>query len=72
MGMCFNPDKCLYLELGRVSCAFTLFMNGIAIPKTNKIKYLGVVIQSDLKWHDHIQNIVNKSNQTLFYGDASF
>jgi len=28
-------------------------------------KYLGVTIQSDLKWHKHIQLITSKANQTL-------
>lgn len=65
-GMLFNPDKCIHMELGKDLPSLTLFMNGVAIPKTNCIKYLGVLIQSDLKWHGHIQNIVNKSNATLF------
>ena len=28
-------------------------------------KYLGVIIQSDLKWHLHIQSITSKANQML-------
>ena len=28
-------------------------------------KYLGVIIQSDLKWHKHIQSITSRANQTL-------
>ena len=28
-------------------------------------KYLGVTIQSDLKWHKHIQLITSKANQAL-------
>jgi len=28
-------------------------------------KYLGITIQSDLKWHKHIQLITSKANQTL-------
>ena len=41
-------------------------MNNIAIPQTSSLKYLGVYIQSDLKWHQHIQSVVNKSNKSLF------
>ena len=28
-------------------------------------KYLGITIQNDLKWHQHIQSITSKANQTL-------
>ena len=28
-------------------------------------KYLGIIIQNDLKWHQHIQSITSKANQTL-------
>ena len=28
-------------------------------------KYLGIIIQSDLKWHLHIQSITSKANQML-------
>ena len=28
-------------------------------------KYLGITIQSDLKWHNHIQLITSKANQTI-------
>lgn len=65
-GMNFNPSKCMHMEVGRNLPNFKLFMNGVAIPQTSNLKYLGVFIQSDLKWHHHIQSIVNKSNKTLF------
>ena len=28
-------------------------------------KYLGITIQSDLKWHKHSQSITSRANQTL-------
>jgi hypothetical protein len=31
----------------------------------DKAKYLGVTIQSDLKWDSHINNITTKANKTL-------
>ena len=65
-GMLFNPEKCMHMEVGRDTPNFKFFMNDIAIPQTSSLKYLGVYIQSGLKWHQHIQSVVNKSNKTLF------
>ena len=65
-GMLFNPEKCMHMEVGRDTPNFKFFMNDIAIPQTSSLKYLGVYIQSDLKWHQHIQSVVNKSNKSLF------
>ena len=48
-GMTFNASKCVHKD--RLS--FTLYMNVSATSQNNSIKYLGVYIQSDLKWHLH-------------------
>ena len=66
LGMLFIPDKCMHMEVGRDTPTFKLFMNDIAIPQTSSLKYLGVYIQSDLKWHQHIHSVVNKSNKAFF------
>jgi len=47
------------------SSHFKLFMNGVAIPQTCGLKYLGVYIQSDLKCHGHTMNTVKKGNRLL-------
>ena len=64
-GMTFNPEKCTHMQVGRSTPDFKLFMNGIFIPQANGLKYLGVFIQSDIKWHEHILNITKKSNKAL-------
>ena len=38
---------------------------GHSLEKTDSIKYLGVTLQSNLKWNKHINNITSKANQTL-------
>ena len=37
-----------------------LYINGKEIQRTKCCKYLGIFIDSDLKWQDHINNIHNK------------
>ncbi len=40
-------------------------LHGHVLATTTKAKYLGITIQSDLKWNTHISNITEMSNQTL-------
>ena len=35
------------------------------LKKTDSTQYLGVILQSNLKWDKHINNITSKANQTL-------
>ena len=37
----------------------------IILSPVENYKYLGVTIQSDLKWHKHIQSVTCKASQTL-------
>ncbi|KAF6039593.1 SPHK1 [Bugula neritina] len=53
------------MTLGKNLPSFRLFINGVAIPQTCGLKYLGVYIQSDLKWHEHTVNTVKKGNKLL-------
>lgn len=64
-GMEFNPKKCAHISVGNKFPSFTLYLNGTEIPKAESLKYLGVTIQNDLKWHSHISNITKKANKTL-------
>ena len=44
----------------------TQFMLGTDfIPITNSVKYLGVHIDSNLKWNNHISKITAKANRAL-------
>ena len=57
--MAFHSDKCNVLSITRnktpVKCPYTL--HGHQLEHADKAKYLGVTMQSDLKWDNHINSI---------------
>ena len=67
----FHPDKCQILTIpsGKLQPPISTNYNlhGITLerPEDDCIKYLGVTIQSDLKWDSHVQNITSKASQTV-------
>ena len=65
--MCFHPDKCNVLSITQKqkSIKFTYKLHGHSLEKTDSTKYLGITLQSNLKWDKHINNITSKANQTL-------
>ena len=52
-GMVFNTAKCIHMQVGRNNPDYRVQLNGTDIPTDNVIKYLGVYIQSNFKWHTH-------------------
>ena len=65
--MCFHPDKCNVLRITQKqkSIKFTYKIQWHSLEKTDSTKYLGITLQSNLKWDKHINNIASKANQTL-------
>ena len=65
----FHPDKCQVLTIPASSHpivhSYHLHNTCLQRPPDNTIKYLGVTIQSDLKWTQHIRNITAKASRTL-------
>ena len=63
----FNADKCQVLRVTRkrdpLNHEYTL--HGEILESVDSAKYLGVKATSDLRWNQHISNIVTKRNQTL-------
>ena len=65
-GMKFNPSKCVHLRVGRrVHPDIDLTLNGVTIPKSSSVKYLGVNIHESLKWTEHVVEVAKKANKTL-------
>ena len=58
-----NVDKTCYSVFGptyQKDMALTLHINGKAIQNVNSCKYLGIMIDNDLKWKTHIDYIYSK------------
>ena len=65
--MAFHPDKYNVLSITRkktpVKHTYTLHRH--QLEHADKAKYMGVIIQSDLKWDSHINSLTTKANKTL-------
>ena len=62
-----SPSKCEALNITnkRSPIPFTYHIGSVSVTWCNKVKYLGVVITSNLKWNDHCQCIVHKATQLV-------
>ena len=48
-------------------------LEGTVLENVESIKYLGVILTSDLKWNSHIRNVCSKANRTVgFLGRSLF
>ena len=68
LGMRFQPVKCNMIQITRkwikkIHVSYTL--EGTVLENVENIKYLGVTITNDLRWHTHVSNICIKANRTL-------
>ena len=67
-GMRFQLVKCNMMQLTRkqikkIHASYTL--EGTDLENVESIKYLGVIITSDLRWNTHVSNVYTKANRTL-------
>ena len=63
----FPPDKCNLISITQKPkpILFTNKLHDHPLAKVEHSKYLGITLQSNLKWNKHINSITNKANQTL-------
>ena len=65
--MAFHPDKCSVLHISRSQSKLETdyFLHGHKLESVHSAKYLGVTIQSDGEWQEHITNVINGGNKML-------
>lgn len=66
-----NIDKTKYMVFssyasGHPDLGDLVFDDGICIAETKHIKYLGITIDSQMRWTKHIKNVVNKLRGLLY------
>ena len=63
----FHPAKCQHISFSRRKSPSQqhLTLHNLEIPKADDVKYLGVTVDSKLRWHKHLSNIAAKGNSTL-------
>jgi len=65
--MCFNAKKCHILNISwkRQKPCLYYQLGQEALLVVDSYPYLGITISSDLRWHEHINNISAKATRTL-------
>ena len=65
--MAFHPDKCTKLTVSHRKHTFThdYTLHNHILESVSSAKYLGVTLQSDLKWNKHFDNIASNANRSL-------
>ena len=67
MQMVFNPSKCYQLSVHRTKSPIhrdhTLYNQSLNAVQQHP--YLGILLSHDLRWNQHVNNIVKKANSSL-------
>ena len=65
--MAFHPDKCnvLFITRNKTPIKYTYTLHEHQLEHADKTNYMGVTIQSDLKWDSNINIITTKANKIL-------
>ena len=68
----FNTGKCKVLHIGNSNPCYQYVMNGEKLEKVEEEKDLGVIVDSQLKFHKHTAAAVKKANMKLGMIKKSF
>ena len=61
--MLFHPAKCVSLPITKSrSPLYSYKLHGHTLDSVSSAKYLGITIQQDMDWDNHINNMANKAN----------
>ena len=68
-GMEFHPQKCSVMRISRARVArtFQYHLKDVSLAEEPSSKYLGVDLQSNLSWKNHISRITKKFNNMLYF-----
>ena len=61
----FNATKCKVLHFGANNLRHPYMLNNHTLESTKSEKYLGIIIDEDLKYHVHSTSATKKANQVL-------
>ena len=64
----FHPTKCQAMRVGKKkSCPPDYMLHGINLAIVSEVKYLGVIIDSNLNWSKQVSEVVAKANKKLAF-----
>ena len=61
-----NANKTYYMTFKSDITDLNLTINNVQIKKTMSFKYLGLIIDSNLKWNEHVSFVLSKIRSTSF------
>ena len=72
--MSFHPEKCQLLRVSKKKKQIitNYLIHGKSLTQTNNAKYLEVLINDNLSWNPHIDEVIKKSNKTLGFLRRNF
>lgn len=59
--MSFNTSKCRHMQVGQAAANMLIHIDDVPIPQDEVLKYLGITVQNNLKWSNHVANMSKKS-----------
>ena len=67
--MLFYPAKCVSLPINRSRSPldYSYELHGHTLDSVSSAKYLGITIQQDMDWDNHINNVANKASRVLVF-----